>query len=104
MPAPPLPYRHHPYALGRPVASEPGRDGSPGTGFALLLQYGPVAEVGPTTAQMVICFVPVIATTAGLAVLDEQLGRNTSVGALIVLADAALTQSRPKAPASAAQP
>jgi drug/metabolite transporter (DMT)-like permease len=75
--------------------------GALGTGFALLLQYGLVAEVGPTTAQMVTYFIPVIATAAGVAVLDEQLGWNTPVGALIVLAGAALTQSRPKAPAAA---
>lgn len=104
MPAHPLPYGHHPYALGHPVASEPGCDGALGTGFALLLRYGLVAEVGPATAQMVTCFIPVSATAAGVAVLDEQLGRNTLVDALIVLAGAALTQSRPKAPAPAAQP
>lgn len=82
--------------------------GALGTGFALLMQYGLVAEVGPTTAQMVTYFIPVIATAAGVTVLDEQLGWNTPVGALIVLAGAALTQSRPKAPAvtaaAAAQP
>ncbi|MFB1047207.1 DMT family transporter [Streptomyces chrestomyceticus] len=70
--------------------------GALGTGFAFLLQYGLVAEVGPTTAQMVTYFVPVIATTAGVALLGEQLSWNTPVGALIVLAGAALTQSRPR--------
>ncbi|MFC4611067.1 DMT family transporter [Streptomyces maoxianensis] len=75
--------------------------GALGTGFALLLQYGLVAEVGPTTAQMVTYFIPVIATAAGVAVLGEQLGWNTPVGALIVLAGAALTQSRPKRPSAA---
>ncbi|NUK54557.1 DMT family transporter [Streptomyces lunaelactis] len=84
--------------------------GTLGTGFALLLQYGLVAEVGPTTGQMVTYFIPVIATAAGVAVLGEQLSWNTPVGALIVLAGAALTQSRPKRPvprdpvAPAAQP
>ncbi|MEV6399840.1 DMT family transporter [Streptomyces sp. NPDC051907] len=72
--------------------------GALGTGFALLLQYGLVAEVGPTTAQMVTYFIPVIATAAGVALLNEQLSWNTPVGALIVLAGAALTQSRPKTP------
>ncbi|MEV5593846.1 DMT family transporter [Streptomyces sp. NPDC052496] len=70
--------------------------GALGTGFAFLLQYGLVAEVGPTTAQMVTYFVPVIATAAGVALLGEQLSWNTPVGALIVLAGAALTQSRPR--------
>ncbi|MEU2112594.1 DMT family transporter [Streptomyces sp. NPDC019507] len=68
--------------------------GALGTGFAMLLQYGLVAEVGPTTATMVTYFIPVIATAAGVTLLDERLGWNTPVGALIVLAGAALTQSR----------
>ncbi|MFD9243318.1 DMT family transporter [Streptomyces sp. NPDC059556] len=68
--------------------------GALGTGYAMLLQYGVVAEVGPTTAAMVTYFIPVIATAAGVALLDEQLTWNTPVGALIVLTGAALTQSR----------
>ncbi|MGW2563738.1 DMT family transporter [Streptomyces sp. NPDC001514] len=67
--------------------------GALGTGFAMLLQYGLVAEVGPTTATMVTYFIPVIATAAGVMLLDERLGWNTPVGAVIVLAGAALTQS-----------
>lgn len=70
--------------------------GALGTGVAFLLQYGLVAEVGPTTAQMVTYFIPVIATAAGVVVLGEHLTWNTPVGALIVLAGAALTQSRPR--------
>ncbi|KOG46715.1 membrane protein [Streptomyces decoyicus] len=70
--------------------------GALGTGFAFLLQYGLVAEIGPTTAQMVTYFIPVIATAAGVALLHEQLSWNTPVGALIVLAGAALTQSKPR--------
>ncbi len=68
--------------------------GALGTGMALQMQYGLVAEVGPTTAQMVTYFIPVIATTAGVALLGEQLHWNTPVGAAIVLAGAALTQAR----------
>ncbi|GGT95131.1 transporter [Streptomyces lateritius] len=67
--------------------------GALGTGYAMLLQYGVVAEVGPTTAAMVTYFIPVIATAAGVALLDEQLSWNTPVGAAIVLAGAALTQT-----------
>ncbi|WP_405755065.1 DMT family transporter [Streptomyces sp. NBC_00073] len=68
--------------------------GALGTGMALQMQYGLVSEVGPTTAQMVTYFIPVIATTAGVALLGEQLHWNTPVGAAIVLAGAALTQTR----------
>ncbi|MFI2190048.1 DMT family transporter [Streptomyces sioyaensis] len=71
--------------------------GALGTGFAFLLQYGLVDEVGPTTAQMVTYFVPLIATAAGVVLLHERLSWNTPVGALIVLAGAALTQSKPRA-------
>ncbi|MFD5031061.1 DMT family transporter [Streptomyces sp. NPDC058405] len=73
--------------------------GALGTGLAILIQYGLVAEVGPTTGQMVTYFIPVIATAAGVTLLGEQLSWNTPVGALIVLAGAALTQSRVKRPA-----
>ncbi|MFG2901930.1 DMT family transporter [Streptomyces zaomyceticus] len=68
--------------------------GALGTGYAMLLQYGVVEEVGPTTASMVTYFIPVIATAAGVALLDEQLTWNTPVGAVVVLAGAALTQTR----------
>jgi drug/metabolite transporter (DMT)-like permease len=71
--------------------------GALGTGVAMLVQYGLVAEVGPTTAQMVTYFVPVVAIAAGVAVLGESLTWSTPVGALIILAGAALTRSRPKA-------
>jgi drug/metabolite transporter (DMT)-like permease len=70
--------------------------GALGTGVAFLLQYGLVAEVGPTTATLVTYFIPVIATAAGVALLDEHLTWNTPVGALIVLAGAALTRSGPR--------
>ncbi|MCX4992426.1 MULTISPECIES: DMT family transporter [unclassified Streptomyces] len=70
--------------------------GALGTGLAMLLQYGIVAEVGPTTAQMVTYFIPVIATAAGVAILGESLAWSTPVGAVIVLAGAALTQARPR--------
>jgi len=71
--------------------------GALGTGVAVLIQYGLVAEVGPTTAQMVTYFIPVIATAAGVAVLGESLRWSTPVGAVVVLAGAALTQVRRRA-------
>ncbi|RAG81111.1 EamA/RhaT family transporter [Streptacidiphilus pinicola] len=68
--------------------------GALGTGFAFLLQYGLVAEVGPTTAQTVTYVTPLVATVAGVAVLGEALHWNTPVGAVIVLLGAALVQRR----------
>jgi drug/metabolite transporter (DMT)-like permease len=78
--------------------------GTLGTGFAFLIQYELVAEVGPTTAQMVTYFTPVIATVAGVALLGESLSWSTPVGAVIVLAGAALTQARPRAATVAPEP
>ncbi len=70
--------------------------GTLGTGLAVLIQYGIVAEVGPTTGQMVTYFVPVIAAAAGILLLGETLTWSTPVGAAVVLAGAALTQVKPK--------
>ncbi|MDX3695883.1 DMT family transporter [Streptomyces europaeiscabiei] len=70
--------------------------GALGTGVAMLVQYGLVSAVGPTTAQMVTYFIPVIATAAGVTLLGESLTWSTPVGAAIVLAGAALTQARPR--------
>ncbi|MEV4443691.1 DMT family transporter [Streptomyces sp. NPDC049577] len=71
--------------------------GAFGTGVAFLIQYGLVAEVGPTTATLITYFIPVVATAAGVALLGEKLTWNTPVGAVIVLAGAALTQSKQRA-------
>ncbi|WP_028961241.1 EamA family transporter [Streptomyces sp. UNC401CLCol] len=70
--------------------------GTLGTGLAVLIQYGIVAEVGPTTGQMVTYFVPVIAAAAGILLLGETLTWSTPIGAAVVLAGAALTQVKPK--------
>lgn len=71
--------------------------GTLGTGLAVLIQYGLVAEVGPTTGQLVTYFIPVVATVAGVVLLGERLSWNTPVGAVVILLGAALTQSRPGA-------
>ncbi|WP_171163052.1 DMT family transporter [Streptomyces sp. I05A-00742] len=68
--------------------------GALGTGLAMLVQYGLVAEVGPTTATLITYFIPVVATAAGAALLGEKLTWNMPLGALVVLAGAALTQAR----------
>ncbi|MEW2395711.1 DMT family transporter [Streptomyces sp. NPDC046862] len=78
--------------------------GALGTGVAMLVQYGIVAEVGPTTAQMVTYFIPVIATAAGVAILGESLTWSTPAGAAIVLAGAALTQVKPRTRPSPIKP
>lgn len=70
--------------------------GTLGTGFAMLIQCGIVSEVGPTTAQMVTYFIPVIATAADVAILGKSLTWSQPADAAIVLAGAALTQVRPR--------
>ncbi|GAA2672401.1 DMT family transporter [Streptomyces aculeolatus] len=70
--------------------------GALGTGLAVLVQHGLVAEVGPTNAHTVTYVIPVIATAAGVALLGEELTWNTPVGAAVILAGAALSRSRPR--------
>ncbi|MFI1972415.1 EamA family transporter [Streptomyces cinnamoneus] len=77
--------------------------GALGTGLAFLLQYALVAEVGPTTATLTTYFIPVVSTTAGVALLGEGLSWNTPVGAVIVLAGAALTQGKGSTKAAGAK-
>jgi drug/metabolite transporter (DMT)-like permease len=70
--------------------------GALGTGVAFLIQYGLVAEKGPTIGAMVTYLIPIVATVAGVLLLGESLSWNEPVGAAVILAGAALTQRRPK--------
>nr|WP_322899717.1 DMT family transporter [Actinacidiphila rubida] len=71
--------------------------GALGTGIAFLVQYGLVAEKGPTIGAMVTYLIPIVATAAGVLLLGESLSWNEPVGAVVILIGAALTQRRPKA-------
>jgi drug/metabolite transporter (DMT)-like permease len=71
--------------------------GALGTGVAFLVQYGLVAEKGPTIGAMVTYLIPIVATAAGVLLLGESLSWNEPVGAAVILCGAALTQRRPKA-------
>ncbi|WP_031518633.1 DMT family transporter, partial [Streptomyces sp. NRRL F-5123] len=70
--------------------------GALGTGVAFLIQYGLVAEKGPTIGAMVTYLIPIVATAAGVLLLGETLHWNEPVGAAVILAGAALTQRRPR--------
>ena len=72
--------------------------GALGTGIAFLIQYGLVAEKGPTIGAMVTYLIPIVATAAGVLLLGESLSWNEPVGAVVILIGAALTQRRPRAP------
>ncbi len=78
--------------------------GALGTGFAFLAQYELVKEAGPTIATMVTYLIPVIATLAGVFLLGERLSWYAPVGAVVVLAGAALAQSRPRRRSPGRQP
>jgi drug/metabolite transporter (DMT)-like permease len=69
--------------------------GALGTGVAFLIQYGLVAEKGPTIGSMVTYLIPIVATAAGVLLLGETLHWNEPVGAVVILVGAALTQRRP---------
>jgi drug/metabolite transporter (DMT)-like permease len=71
--------------------------GALGTGVAFLIQYGLVAEKGPTIGSMVTYLIPIVATAAGALLLGESLSWNEPVGAVVILVGAALTQRRPRA-------
>lgn len=70
--------------------------GALGTGVAFLVQYGLVAEKGPTIGAMVTYLIPIVATAAGVLLLGESLHWNEPVGAVVILIGAALTQRRPR--------
>ncbi len=66
--------------------------GTVGTGIAFLIQYGLVRDAGATVASMVTYLVPIISTVAGVIVLGETLNWHQPVGAVVILAGAALSQ------------
>ncbi|MET8609414.1 DMT family transporter [Streptomyces misionensis] len=68
--------------------------GAVGTGIAFLIQYGLVRDAGATVASMVTYLVPIISTIAGVIVLGETLNWHQPVGAVVILAGAALSQRR----------
>jgi drug/metabolite transporter (DMT)-like permease len=68
--------------------------GALGTGIAYLLNYGIIAAAGATIATTVGYVMPVVSILAGVIVLGERLTWNEPVGAAIIVAGAALTQTR----------
>jgi drug/metabolite transporter (DMT)-like permease len=73
--------------------------GAVGTGLAFRLNYGIVAELGPTKASLVTYIVPVVAVVLGILVLDEPfLWRIPLGGVLTVLGIAGVTWGRRTVP------
>ena len=78
-----------------------------GTGFAYVLSYGVVADLGPTAASLTTYLIPVVAVIVGIVVLDEAFEwRLVLGGGLTVLGVAAVNRRRAPDPdpGSAAAP
>jgi drug/metabolite transporter (DMT)-like permease len=67
--------------------------GALGTGLAYLLNYRIIAAAGATIATTVGYVMPLVSILAGIALLGERLTWNEPVGAVIIVAGAALTQA-----------
>jgi len=77
--------------LGRSILAMLGL-GCLGTGIAFLLNLGVLTAAGSTTASTVTYFTPLVAVLVGSTFLGEPLHWNEPVGALVVVAGAALAQ------------
>ncbi len=66
--------------------------GAIGTGFAYLLYYRLIEDVGATTASFVTYLIPIFGAVLGWAILDERLGWNVVAGAVLVLGGIALAE------------
>jgi drug/metabolite transporter (DMT)-like permease len=65
-----------------------------GTGYALLLNYRTVKELGPTTASLVTYLIPVVGVSAGVLVLGEPFSFRLVAGGLMIVLSVALVQGR----------
>ncbi len=65
-----------------------------GTGFAYVLNYGSIAELGPTRASVVTQLVPVVAVSVGVAFLGETFHLRLLAGAALTLFGIALLHER----------
>jgi drug/metabolite transporter (DMT)-like permease len=66
--------------------------GALGTGVAYVLSYDIIRRAGATTASLVTYVVPLFATFFGVVLLNEGLSWNEPVGALVIIAGAAVSQ------------
>ena len=72
--------------------------GAVGTGFAYLLYYRSVADLGPTTTSLVTYLVPVFAVTLGIVVLDEHFHARMLLGGMMIVVGILLVQRRLRLP------
>ena len=72
--------------------------GAIGTGYAYVVYYGLIADVGATTASTVTYLTPIVAVALGVAVLDEAVHWNVFVGAVVVIVGVAVAEGRARPP------
>ena len=68
--------------------------GAVGTGFAYLLYYALIRDVGATTSSMVTYLIPIVAVFLGVVVLDEPLTWNVFAGAAVVITGVLIAERR----------
>jgi drug/metabolite transporter (DMT)-like permease len=73
--------------------------GAIGTGIAYVLYYRLVHDVGPTTASFVTYLIPVFGVALGWTFLDETIGLNTLLGAILVIGGITIAERGAREPA-----
>lgn len=73
--------------------------GALGTGLAYMWNMSVIRAVGSTVASTVAYLTPLWAAIVGVLFLDESLGWNTAVGALMIVSGVLLTRTSPPKPA-----
>ena len=87
----------HTPSVGATPALSVGVLGAVGTGLAYILYYRLVSDIGATSASFVTYLIPIFGVALGFLVLDERIGWNTLVGALLVIAGIAIAERAPPA-------
>jgi len=75
-----------------------------GTGYAMMLNYRTLKELGPTTASLVTYLIPVVGVVAGVTVLGEPFSIRLLIGGLLIALSVALVQGRILGRSPAPQP
>jgi drug/metabolite transporter (DMT)-like permease len=78
--------------------------GGLGTGYAYVLNYRILKEVGGTGASLVTYLIPIVGVAAGILVLDEPFSLRQVAGALVIIFGIALVQGRILGPKPAPEP
>jgi drug/metabolite transporter (DMT)-like permease len=72
--------------------------GAVGTGYAYVLNYRVVAELGSTTASLVTYLIPVVAVAVGVVLLDEAFHLRVLAGGALIVVGVALVHGRLRLP------